>query len=68
MRGRLESKYLSKELPVAVLGFSGVSVGKDPPANTRDAGLILGSGRSHGEGNGNPRQYACLRNPMYGGA
>ena len=30
MRGRLESKYLSKELPVAVLGFSGGSVGKNP--------------------------------------
>ena len=27
-------------------------------------GLILGSGRSPGEGNGNPLQYFCLENPM----
>ena len=29
----------------------------------RDAGLIPGSGRSPGEGNGNPLQYSCLENP-----
>ena len=29
-----------------------------------DPGLIPGSGRSPGEGNGNPLQYACLENPM----
>ena len=37
------------------------------PANAgdaRNAGLILGSGRSPGEGNGNPLQHSCLRNPM----
>ena len=33
-----------------------------------DLGLILGSGRSPGEGNGNPLQYSCLKNPMDGGA
>ena len=33
-----------------------------------DAGLIPGSGRSPGEGNGNPLQYSCLGNPMDGGA
>ena len=33
-----------------------------PPANARDVGLIPGSGRSPGEGNGNPLQYSCLRN------
>ena len=26
--------------------------------------LIPGSGRSPGEGNGNPLQYSCLENPM----
>ena len=31
-----------------------------------DPGLIPGSGRSPGEGNGNPLQYACLGNPMDG--
>ena len=33
-----------------------------------DLGLIPGSGRSPGEGNGNPLQYSCLENPMDGGA
>ena len=40
---------------------------KNPPANTgdtKDMGLIPGSGRSHGEGNGNPLQYSCLKNSM----
>ena len=44
---------------------------KNPPANaggTGDAGLILGSGRSPGGGNGNPVQYSCLENPMDRGA
>ena len=39
---------------------------KNPPANTgevRDAGLIPGSGRSPEEGNDNPLQYSCLKNP-----
>ena len=33
-----------------------------------DPGSILGSGRSPGEGNGNPLQYSCLENPMDRGA
>ena len=33
-------------------------------ANSGDSGLIPGSGRSPGEGNGNPLQYSCLGNPM----
>ena len=32
--------------------------------NVGDLGSILGSGRSPGEGNGNPLQYSCLENPM----
>ena len=31
---------------------------------TGNLGLIPGSGRSPGEGNGNPLQYSCLGNPM----
>ena len=31
---------------------------------TWDLGLIPGSGRSPGEGNGNPLQDSCLGNPM----
>ena len=41
------------------------------PANEgdlRDGSSIPGSGRSPGEGNGNPLQYSCLENPMDGGA
>ena len=41
---------------------------KNPPANAGDAGLVPGSGRSPGEGNGNPLQYSCLENPMGRGA
>ena len=37
-------------------------------SNVGDLGLIPGSGRSSGEGNGNPLQYSCLENPMGGGA
>ena len=36
--------------------------------NVGDLSLIPGSGRSPGEGNGNPLQYCCLENPMDGGA
>ena len=36
--------------------------------NAGDPGSISGSGRSPGEGNGNPLQYSCLENPMGGGA
>ena len=36
--------------------------------NEGDPGSIPGSGRSPGEGNGNPLQYSCLVNPMDGGA
>ena len=44
---------------------------KNPLANTghtRDSGLIPGSGRSPGEGNGNLLQCSCLENLMDGGA
>ena len=36
--------------------------------DTGDVGLIPGSGRSPGEGNGTPLQYSCLENPMDRGA
>ena len=48
--------------------LSGGSVVKNLPANAGDVGSILGSGRSPGEGNGNPLQYSCLGNPMDRGA
>ena len=41
---------------------------KNLPANAGDAGLLPGSGRSAGGGNGNPLQYSCLGNPVDKGA
>ena len=48
--------------------FPGGSEGKASACNAGDLGLIPGSGRSSGEGNGNPLQYSCLENPMDRGA
>ena len=53
------------------LGFPGGSAVKNPCASAGDAGdsgSIPGSRRSPGEGNGNPFQYPCLKNPMDKGA
>ena len=50
------------------MGFPIGSDGKEPVFSTGDLGLIPGSGRSPGEGNGNLLQYSCLENPVDGGA
>ena len=42
----------------------GGSDSKESICNAGDRGLIPGSGRSPGEGNGNPLQYSCLENSM----
>ena len=42
----------------------GGSDGKESACNAGDLGLIPGSGRFPGEGNGNPFQYFCLENSM----
>ena len=52
---------------VVDLGLPGGSAVKNPPVNagdTREVGLIPGSGRSSREGNGNSLQYSCLGNHM----
>ena len=46
------------------LGLLGGSDGKVSSYNAGDPGSIPGLGRSPGEGNGNPLQYSCLKNPM----
>ena len=46
------------------MDFLGGSDGKEPACNSVDPGSIPGSGRSPGEGNGNPLQYSCLKNSM----
>ena len=50
------------------VGFPGDSDGKESACSAGDPGSIPGSGRSPGEGNGNPLQYPCLENPMERGA
>ena len=49
-------------------GFPGGSEVKSSVCNAGDLGSIPGSGRSPGEGNGNPLQYSCLENSMDRGA
>ena len=44
-------------------GFPGGSEVKASAYNAGDLGSIPGSGRSPGEGHGNPLQYSCLENP-----
>ena len=46
------------------LDFPGGSDGKESASNSGDPGLIPGSGRSSGEGDGHLLQYSCLENPM----
>ena len=50
------------------LGFPGGSDVKESARNAGDSDSIPESGRSPGEGNGNPLQYPCLRNSMDRGA
>ena len=49
-------------------GFLCGSAGKKSTCNAGDLGSISGSGRSSGEGDGNPFQYSYLENPMDRGA
>ena len=51
-----------------VWGFPGGSEVKASACNVGNLGSIPGSGRSPGEGNGNPLQYSCLENHMDGRA
>ena len=51
-----------------LFSFSDGSDGKESAFNAGDPGLIPGSERFPGEGNGNPLQYFCLENPMDRGA
>ena len=53
---------------VEIEGFPDGLEGKASAYNAGDPGSIPESGRSPGEGNGNPLQYSCLENPMDRGA
>ena len=48
--------------------FPPSSVSEEASHNAGDLGLIPGSGRFPGEGNGNSLQYSCLEHPMDRGA
>ena len=50
------------------MGFPDDSCGKESACNAGDSGLIPGSGRSPGRGNGSPLQYSCLENSTDRGA
>ena len=47
-----------------IIRFPGSSVGKESTCNVGDPSLILGLGRSHGEGNSYLLQYSGLENSM----
>ena len=55
-------------MTILLKGFPGGSEVKASACNVGDLGSTPGSGRSPGEGNGNPLQYSCLENPMDGRA
>ena len=57
-----------KYIPFGLYRFCCSSDGRESICNAGDLGLIPGSGRSSGKGNGNLLQYSCLENPMDGGA
>ena len=67
LRLSLPTKYLNYILISLRVSLVAQMV-KHLPASAGDPGLIPGSGRAPGEGNGNPLQYSCLENPMDRGA
>ena len=46
------------------MAFHNGSVGQESAGRVEDTGSIPGSGRSPGDGNGNPLQHSCLKNPI----
>ena len=62
----IKARFDITALPI--VGFPGGSDYKESACNEGVPGLILGSERSLGEGNGNPLQHSCLENSMDRGA
>ena len=58
------SAFTGPQEEIEKLSLSVSLVAPNPPANAGDSSWIPGSGRSPGEGNGNPLQYSCLENPI----
>ena len=64
-----KKEFRHRKDSIYIIGdFPGGSDGKESVYNAGDPGSIPGSGRSPGEGNGNPLQYYYLQNPMDTGA
>ena len=61
-------KYVQDQYEENYKTLPGGSDGKASACTVEDLGSIPGSGRSPGEGNGNPVQHSCLENPMDGEA
>ena len=68
LSNHLPSPSLDMNESIAPVGFPGGSDGKVSVCNAGDLATIPGSGRSRGEGKGNPLQYSCLESPMDRGA
>ena len=60
--------YVFAQQPSGIMGFPGGSVSKESACNAGDQVSIPVSGRSPGEGHGNPLQYSSLENAMDKGA
>ena len=56
--------FLSFILPLSLASLVAWTIKNLPAMQERQLGLIPGSGRSPGEGNGNPLKYACLENSL----
>ena len=56
------SQYIQLSNHYVLHWFPGGASGKESACLAGDPGLIPGSGRSHGEGNGTPLQYSCRGN------
>ena len=67
-KGPCHEKSHHSEAVLTSRGFPGGAVVENRPANAGNADSIPGSGRSPGEGQGNPLQYSCLGNPRDRGA
>ena len=69
LRGEHNLVYYNKKYKLGLpnrdkVGFLDGSAGKEYACEAADVGSIPGSGRPLGEGNSNPLQNSCLKNPM----
>ena len=62
------NKCLSAAYSRLIVNFPYSSIGKNSACSAGDLGLIPGSGRSPGDGNGKPLQHSCMETPMDRGA